>query len=243
MNQLNKLIIPISIIIAGALVAGAIYMTSKAPATVKNSGTASQQVADALKGEVAPVTDADHIRGNKNAKVVIIDYSDYECPFCKVFHESVKKIFDEYSKDNQVAWVYRHFPLDIHPKARTEAEGAECANELGGSEAFWSFTDNLYSITPSNNQLDLKELGNIADKIGLDKAKFQACVDSGKYKTKIEEQTQAALKAGGTGTPYTVIMIGDQSIPLVDAQGRGLGALPYASLKSIVEQFIKQANS
>lgn len=234
MNQLNKLIIPISIIIAGGLIAFAVYMSnSKTPAPAKINGDTSETV----QAEVGPVTDADHIIGDKNAKVVIVDYSDLECPFCKSFHNSLKKITADNSKN--VAWVYRHFPLDIHPKARKEAEASECANELGGANAFWKFVDRIYSVTPSNNGLDPAELTKTAQTIGLDTAKFKACLDSGKYAQKIEEQYQSAIKAGGRGTPYTVILTRGQTFPLVDDQGRGLGALPYETLKSLVDQFLK----
>ncbi len=235
MNQLNKLIVPISIIIAGGLIAFAVYMSNTKEVAPKNP------INDVLttKTDIAPVTDADHIKGNKNAKVVIIDYSDLECPFCKGFHASLERIFNEYGKDNKVAWVYRHFPLDIHPKARKEAEASECAAELGGNDVFWNYISKIYQITPSNNKLEVAELYNTAKAVGLDEAKFKACLDSGKYATKVEEQYQSALKAGGRGTPYTVIMTNGQVYPLVDAQGQGLGALPYEALKSLVEQFTK----
>lgn len=232
MNQLNKLIIPISIIIAGGLIAFAIYMTG----TQKpDAGTSVPEV----KAEVAPVTSADHIKGNKDSKIVIIDYSDLECPFCKNFHATLKRIYTEYNKDNQIAWVYRHFPLDIHPKARKEAEASECANELGGSDAFWKFIDRIYQITPANNKLEQSELYNTAKEIGLDQAQFKACLDSGKYAQKIEEHYQAAMKAGARGTPYTVIIANGETFPLLDEQGRGLGALPYEALKSILDQLLK----
>ncbi len=80
--------------------------------------------------------DRDHIRGNPDAPVTLVEYSDFECPFCKRFHPTVKRIVDEYG--GRVRWVYRHFPLDeIHPvKARREAAAAECAAELGGNDAF-----------------------------------------------------------------------------------------------------------
>ncbi|MEN9649361.1 MAG: hypothetical protein RL094_328 [Candidatus Parcubacteria bacterium] len=233
MNQLNKLIVPIAIIIAGGLIAFAIYITSTQPAKAP-AGIGS---VDTFKAEVAPVTAADHIRGNKNAKIVIIDYSDLECPFCKSFHASLSKIVTTYGKD--VAWVYRHFPLDIHPKARKEAEASECAAELGGEEVFWKYIDHIYSVTPSNNRLEDAELLNTAKIVGLDQAKFKTCLDSGKFATKIEEQYQEGLKAGARGTPYTVVLAKGQTFPIVDAQGQGLGAIPYEALKSLVEQFLK----
>jgi protein-disulfide isomerase len=102
-----------------------------------------------------PVTEKDHITGNPQADVVLIEYSDTECPFCKRFHETMIQVMAEYGASGKVAWVYRHFPLDaLHSKARHEAEATECATELGGNEKFWAYLNKLEEITPSNNGLD-----------------------------------------------------------------------------------------
>jgi protein-disulfide isomerase len=125
--------------------------------------TVKQMIEVALKGEkgsptkidLDPVTEKDHIAGNPQADLMIVEYSDPECPFCKRFHETMMQAMDEYGKQGKVAWVYRHFPLDsIHSKARHEAEAVECAGELGGNEKFWEYLNKLEEITPANNQLD-----------------------------------------------------------------------------------------
>lgn len=124
--------------------------------------TVKQTIESALKGDkgsakiaLDSVTEKDHIAGNPQADLIIIEYSDPECPFCKRFHETMVQAMDEYGKQGKVAWVYRHFPLDaIHSKARHEAEAIECAGELGGNDKFWEYVNTLYKITPSNNQLD-----------------------------------------------------------------------------------------
>lgn len=237
----QKLIIPISIVIAGALIAVAIYLSQTQPSSRPSVADAlkQQNTAPAAEITVAPISDDDHIRGNKNAKIVIVDYSDFECPYCKSFHSTLQRIYSEYGKDNTVAWVYRHFPLDIHKKAPKEAAASECANELGGSEGFWNFTDELYKVTTSNDTFDLAQLPVIAERIGLNKAAFTTCLDSGKYATKVDAQYAEARTAGARGTPYTVLLIAGEAIPLLDEQGQGLGALPYSSLKSIIDQFAK----
>ena len=95
-----------------------------------------QRLSDAAKG-VKPVSAEDHIRGNVNAAVKVIEFSDFECPFCKGFHATMKQVMTVHEKDGKIAWVYRHFPLDqIHSKARKEAQAAECAAEQGGNKAF-----------------------------------------------------------------------------------------------------------
>ena len=130
--QKNTLAMPIAVVIAGALIAGAvIYSGGKAP----TAGTATQpqqQVAQQTGDleKMTPISSSDHIRGNPDAPVKIVEYSDTECPFCKRFHETMKQVMDEYGKDGKVAWVYRHFPLDqLHSKARKEAVALECAKE------------------------------------------------------------------------------------------------------------------
>ena len=94
--------------------------------------------------KIRGVQDDDHIIGDKNAKVVIVEYSDTECPFCKVFHETLHQVVSEYD-GKDVAWVFRHWPIpQLHPKAPKEAEALECAAELGGNDMFWKYTHKLF---------------------------------------------------------------------------------------------------
>lgn len=112
---------------------------------------------DTVTVDLAPVTGDDYALGDPSAALTIIEYSDLECPFCKTFHATMQRVFDAYP--GQIYWVYRHFPLDsIHPKARKEAEAAECAGELKGNDAFWKYIDTLFEQTPSNNGFDLNLL-------------------------------------------------------------------------------------
>ena len=98
-----------------------------------------------------PISAEDHILGKLDAPIIIVEYSDLECPFCKVFHRTMHEVMDKYGKDNKVAWIYRQFPIDsLHSKARKEAEATECANELGGNDGFWKFTDEVFGTTNSN---------------------------------------------------------------------------------------------
>ena len=190
-------------------------------------------------GAVKPVDGDDHILGNPGAPVKVIEFSDFECPFCKRFHPTMKRLMDEYGKNGKVAWVYRHFPLDaIHSKARKEAQAAECANELGGNEAFWAFADRLYEVTPSNDRLDLALLPRIAQEIGLDRGKFEACLGGdargGKYAAHIEADVQDATASGATGTPFSLVIAPNGKIfPLSGAQ-------PYAAVKSIIDLVLKE---
>ena len=91
-----------------------------------------------------PISGDDHIFGNKNADVIIVEYSDFECPFCQQFHPTLKQIVADY--DGQVAWAYRHLPLESlgHVNAKPAAEASECVAELGGNDAFWQYTNLLF---------------------------------------------------------------------------------------------------
>lgn len=197
-----------------------------------------QKLSEAAKG-VKPVTGDDHIRGEASAAVKVIEFSDFECPFCKSFHASMKQVMQEYLKVGKVAWVYRHFPIDeLHSKARKEAQAAECAAELGGNKAFWSFADGLFEIAPSNNQLDLSLLPKIAEGVGLDKAKFEDCLKGdqkgGKFAAHIEANVQDAQASGGTGTPYSLVINAKGHIFPVN------GAMSAVAMKAIIGTALKE---
>lgn len=186
---------------------------------------------EAQAGALRPVAKGrDHIRGDADAPVTIIEYSDFECPFCKRFHATMKQVVEE--SKGRVRWVYRHFPLEeLHPvKARKEAVASECAAELGGNDAFWKYADRFYELTPSNNRTDIDTvLPRIAREIGLDPAKFAACLASGKYDRHVEEDLQNAVATGGRGTPWSLVVSKSGKIyPLSGAQ-------PYAAVKQLVE--------
>ncbi len=228
--MIEKLSVPIAIVIAGILIAGSLYYSNiKTPAKVTNTlPTTNTNV------EMKPVSSEDHILGNPNADIIIVEYSDTECPFCKVFHATMRRVMTEYGKDGKVAWVYRHFPIDsLHSKARKEAEALECANELGGPTKFWEYINMLFEKTNSNNSLDPAELPKIAKDVGLDVKSFNTCLSSGKYATLVEANYQDAIKAGGRGTPNSILVSKDGTKTPVQ------GAQPYESLKAIIDALLK----
>ena len=232
-KQQNNLSIPVAIVIAGVLIAGAVYLgTSKGAPTTAVNNQQPQQVPQQTGDldQMAAISDSDHVRGNPDAPVKIVEYSDTECPFCKRFHSTMQEVMNEYGKDGKVAWVYRHFPLDqLHSKARKEAVALECADEQGGNDKFWSYADRLYEITPANNGLDPAELPKIAQYVGLDVAKFNTCLASTKYDAHIEDDVQNATATGGNGTPWSIV---------VDKNGKKYplsGAQPYASVKQLID--------
>ena len=182
---------------------------------------------------IEKVTEKDWVRGNRNAKISVIEFSDTECQFCKRFHPTMMRVVKEYK--GEVNWVYRHFPLvGPHPKAPKEAEAVECAGELAGNDGFWAYLDRIFEITPSNNGLDLNLLPEIAEYVGLNREDFVRCLESGKYAEKVEDQVRQAVAAGGNGTPYSVILTRDgKTIPIS-------GALPFAQIKATIDPLLKK---
>ena len=233
--NLEKLSVPIAIIISGGLIAGALYYSNlkvkQGELSVKTNST-TQQAQNQIT--MRPISADDHILGNPNATIMIVEYSDTECPFCKQFHGTLRQIMNAYGKDGKVAWVYRHFPIDsLHPKARKESEALECANELGGSAKFWQYTNLLYDTTTSNNSLDPAQLPKMAKVVELDVTAFNTCLSSGRYTAKVEADYQDAIKAGGQGTPNSILISKDGTKTVVS------GAQPYENLKSIIDALLQ----
>ncbi len=232
-SLLEKLSVPIAIVIAGVLIAGSMYYSELNGAKEIAKAKVTPEAQD-VSGEMKPITENDHILGNPNADLVIVEYSDTECPFCKQFHNTLNRVMNEYGKDGKVAWVYRHFPIDsLHSKARKEAEATECANELGGPSKFWEYINLVYSTTNSNNSLPESELPKIAKTVGLDVKAFNACLSGGKYAELVEAHYQDAVRSGGRGTPHSIIITKDgMKTPIQGAQ-------PYENIKALIDALLE----
>lgn len=217
--------LPIAIVVVGAVVAGAVFLLSRGAPTPGQTNTAA----------IRPVDSTDHIYGNPNAPVKIVEYADLECPFCKTFDATMQQVMDYYGPSGKVAWVFRNFPLaSIHSKAPTEAQAAECAADQGGSTAFFKFINHLYDITPSENGLDLAQLPQIATDVGLNGTTLQQCLNANTNQAKVEAQYNEAIAAGFQGTPTIVIMT---------PQGVALtlnGAQPYASMRAAIDETLSE---
>ena len=160
-----------------------------------------QAAAEAGTKNIAAVDPSqDFIKGQLQAEFSLIEYSDYECPFCKRFHVTAEAFI---KKNPDTNWVYRHFPLNFHnPGAQKQAEAAECAGALGGHEGFWKFSDAIYARTKSNGKgFAIKNLAPLAEEIGLDRAKFEECYKNETYKKKVLAQFQNGQRSGVNGTP------------------------------------------
>jgi protein-disulfide isomerase len=206
--------------------------TVNVPTQVVNQPAAGQQQAAAEPqqdlSKIPGISKDDYVRGNRNADVVLIEYSDYECPYCKKFHPTMQQVSKDYG--DKIAWVYRHIPLGFHTKAQKSAEAVECAGDIGGNEAFWKMSDIIFDKMPA---MELKDLPILAKQIGIDQKKFQSCLDSGKYKDKIAQQSSIANSAGIQGTPGTVIIGKNGKRDFIG------GAYPIDQVKEKIDAILK----
>jgi protein-disulfide isomerase len=155
-------------------------------------------------------------KGPAAAPVQIIEFSDFQCPYCQRAQSTVEQVLNTYG--DRIQFVYRHFPLPNHPNARPAAEASLCAAEQG---KFWPYHDKLFASPSQLSEADLKKH---AAELGLDAPKFDACVESRKYKAQVDADAQAGEQAGVNGTPAFFI------------NGRLLsGAQPFEAFKRIID--------
>ena len=156
-------------------------------------------------------------KGGANAAVEVIEFADFQCPFCLAAAPTVKKVMETYG--DRIRLVYRNYPLPSHAQARPAAEAAQCANEQG---QFWPYHDRLFAEAGKLSDADLKKA---AADLGMDAARFNACVDEHRYKAVVEADQQAGNEAGVTGTPAFFV------------NGRLLsGAQPFEAFKRVIDE-------
>lgn len=167
------------------------------------------------------------VKGNPKAPITIIEYSDFQCPFCARFtRNTLPQILKEYG--DKVKVVFKHLPLPFHQYAQKAAEAAECAGKIGGAKAFWAMHDKLFYEGQPQGRLDVASLKQFAKEIGLDEKKFSQCLDSGETSAIVNQDVIEAQRLGVRGTPTFFI------------NGKVVrGALPYETFKQVIEQELK----
>ncbi|MGB0756953.1 MAG: DsbA family protein [Patescibacteria group bacterium] len=198
--------------------------------TTNDGGSDTTGTAGQAAVELNDITSDDHIRGDlEAAQVVLVEFSDLDCPFCTRFHSTVQQVQAEYG--DQVAWVYRHFPLDsLHPEARSKAEATECIAELGGNEVFWAAIDALFD---DSRTIALAQMGDLAEEVGVSRAAFDTCMAEDRYADEVQKDYNDAVASTGRGTPHTIVVTRDgQRIPLS-------GALPVDQIKSVIDPLLQ----
>ncbi len=246
----SSITLPGAIIIAAALIAIAIIWVKKPISVPSTNKTAQNSQLDDVN--MLPVTAADHILGNPNAEIKIVEYSDPSCPYCKSFNSVMEQVITQYGPGGKVAWIYRSFPLDkpgtrpnngiLHPNAGHEAQAMECAAFLGGNDKFWAFEKHFYETTPSVTSdtpdgLDQTTLPQLAKDVGLDPVSFNSCLSSGQFKNKVEAQYTDGINAGVSGTPYNIIITpAGSKIPLA-------GGTSLATMKKTIDALLTETTS
>jgi protein-disulfide isomerase len=178
-------------------------------------------------GEVAAVTKDDHVTGAKDAVVTLVEYSDFECPYCGRFQPVMEQLMADPAYQGKIRWVYRHFPLSFHANAVPAAHASECASEQG---KFWEMASKLYANQSALTEANFKAW---AKELGLKEAKFAECYSASKYQTRIDADRESGTIAGISGTPATVILGKNGSKTLIP------GALPIDQVKAMVDAALK----
>lgn len=173
----------------------------------------------AIDASALTITDEDHVRGEGD--ITLVEFSDFECPFCGTLHPTMQKVLETYK--GKVKQVYKHYPLSFHPNALPAANASECAAEQG---KFWEMHDKLFE---NQDTLSATAYKTYAEAIGLDTAKFQKCFDANTYSSKISAQQALGNKVGVQGTPATVLIDKDGNAQMIS------GALPYESFVSAID--------
>jgi protein-disulfide isomerase len=214
--------IPVAIVLAGAIIAAALYFRSGVPSS---TGTPLAGPEDTTLGTPNPIVNVtpdadDPVLGSDSAAITMIEFSDFECPFCKQYHDQTfTQLKRDYIDTGKVKYVFKHFPLSqLHPRAQKAAEAAQCAHDQG---KFWEYGDLLFANQSALTDDDLKRY---AGQLRLNAATFTDCLTSGKHAAAVSTDLQTGVEAQVAGTPTFVI------------DNRRLdGARPYEVFKQTID--------
>ncbi len=223
---LDRWLIPLAIVFAGAMIALALFLNTGTEQSSSTGGFGPfvNNLSESARA-MRPVDASDHILGNPDAEVTIVEYSDFQCPYCKDIHATLERIVRE--SGGEVRWIYRHFPLSqIHPQATSAAVASECVADLAGNEAFWRFTEGIFA-----EQASMADglYDRLAQENGINLEAFRACTVSPQAGERVTRDLNDSIAAGGTGTPYIIIL---------NAKGDPLpfsGALAYDRVKYMID--------
>jgi protein-disulfide isomerase len=237
--------IMVGVLVVAAFLIGSLY--TKVQYLEKNGGssvqsatqTAPQAAPPENVGPVKVSIDDDPIMGKKDAKLTIIDFSDYECPFCKrYFDDTFSQIKKEYIDTGKIKYVYRDLPLSFHANAHKEAQAAECAREQGGDAVYYKYHDEIFKRTTSNGTgLALDQLSVIANDLGLNGDALQKCLDSEKYKAEVDKDLADAATVGANGTP--TFFIGKSTANGIIEGARIVGAQPFSAFQAEIDKLLQ----
>lgn len=212
----TRLLILVSLILGFCLVVASVYY--------KHSSALSS---DELTIQRAVASER-HVYGDPSAPVKLVEFSDYQCPYCAKLHPNLKRLVD--NSKGQISWEYRHLPLPNHSLAQPTAIVLECVAKELGEEAFWMFTDTIYE---NQDRLSAEFLKNITVKLGLTEAQLTACKSDTTIVDLINTDIKTATVLGGSGTPFTVILYPDDTYKTIT------GANKYEEWVALTEKYVK----
>lgn len=235
--NLDTFAVPLAIIVAGLLIAGAVFFTNKGKDTTTNPGSDTTTNAPDAAGETYPsvattIGNSPYIGDKDKAKVAIVEYTDYQCSFCQRHLQQVyPEIVKNYVDTGKIIYVIRDFPLSFHGQiAIDSANAAHCVNEIAGKDVYAKYHEQIFLAA------DVAALSSTAKSLGVDMGKYDKCMAENRYKDVIGADIADGTSAGVTGTPGFVIgVIKDGGI----VEGKRVdGAYPYETFQSILDEML-----
>lgn len=236
----GAVLISVSILLHGGIIRIKGVNLDKTTTATAPSATITPTLPEEPSGPVKVSVDDDPVLGDKNAPVTLIEFSDYECPFCKRHYTSTyPDLKKNYIDSGKVKLVFRDLPLSFHdPMATTEAVAANCAREQGGDSAYYKMHDIMFERTTSNGSgLTKDDLYKFAGEIGLNSNNLKSCVEAGKYKDEVTKDLTDAGAVGASGTPSFFV---GKSTSDGTIEGKLIvGAQPYSIFQSEIDALLQ----
>lgn len=230
-----KISTPIAILV-GALMLSLSHITYATILASQGTGGGAKQL-EMFKGRAIDKTDL--ATGKANSDVIIVEYSDTECPFCAQVHPTMKKLQEEYA--SKVAFVYRYFPLtQIHPNAFDEARALYCVGTIAGAQKRRDYINEMFTYKTSKQNMTLPVGGreSLAKNIGIDEKLFTSCMQGPESGTVVTASIQEGVAAGVEGTPATFVLVKNKKgYEVVSLVG---GARPYEYFKAVIEEALSK---
>lgn len=243
---------PVAIIIAGAIIGVAIYLsnnqninTTSTTTTPTTNQVTTDPIAQPTVGPIQVALGDDPTLGNPDAPITMVEFSDYECPFCKSHYQnSYAQLKADFIDTGQVKLVFRDLPLPFHePMASKNAIAAHCAREQAGEEGYFRYHDQIFERTNSGgNGITVEQLYTIASDLNLNRAAFQECLDGDRYAERVAADLDYANSIGISATPSFILGLSSDDDTVTGAPI--VGAQPYATvIKPAIEALLAEAGS
>lgn len=217
---MSNYITPVAVIIGSIVIGAAIFFQGGSATKITTLPTfpavvqPPAQPLPTIAAEELRRMEGGHVYGNRDAKITVVEFSDLECPFCARLHPTLKRLVDE--SDGAVNWEYRHLPLPNHANARTGAIASECVAKYAGNDGFFKYLDRLFATIGMHSDAFHRAE---ALALGVKSADYDACITDPSVEATVDSDLSVAQKAGGSGTPYSIIIKEDKSlVPVTGAQ-------------------------